>query len=324
MPTFSLNDYSQFKTGQYSRSLQAYPNSAKAPGYDPDQYIADPGTPAKDAPLTKVDAMVLGTGKGWTPSVAPGDYVSDNTTSGITFLVFNRVETIDRVNVNVGPNGSGNRDFGDSIYIESGDHANLVGPASVQANPVKFTNSSIITGDGTSPSDDNDLVVFGSDQSKDNQTYSFSASGYSGTINNLLAPGSTQSALIIQGSSVSTGNGKDTLLFANTKAGSQIGGNSAGQGNTFSLGADDDLVYFASSGQISGQNVVDLGSGKDTLVFNGSGPNVLSGLTGTGTSVLTIKGFNESGDSIYFNGKAYSFTQQATLTADSGNKIVFS
>lgn len=319
MTTTFLN--SNFKTGQYQRRLQVLrdrPSSA-----NPNQFIAPPGSSTTAAPLTNVEAQVLGAGSGYTESVAPGTYRSNNTTSGITFLVFNRVSNVNGVTLNVGPNnGSGStNDFGDSIYIETGDHS-----TNSTTKPLNFINSNIITGDGTSPVNDNDLVVFGSDQSKDGQNYTFSVNGFTSTISGLLAPGKTQSPLNLQGSSVSTGNGNDTLIFANTVATSQIGGSAAGQGNTFSLGAQNDLVYFASPTQIRGQNVIDLGSGDDTLVFSGtaaSGSQVLSGLTGSGTSVLNIKGFNDAGDRIFFNGATYTSAQKASLTSVSGNKIIF-
>ncbi len=337
MTTTFLN--STFKTGQYKRKLQVL--RSRPSSSNPNQYIADPGSSTTAAPLTDVQAQVLG----HTPTVRPGTYISNNTTSGITFLVFNRVNNVNGVTLNVGPsNGSGStRDFGDSIYIETGDHA-----TNPRTSPLNFVNSHIITGGAISPVNDNDLVVFGSDQSKDGQTYSFSVNGadddseddsdddlllddddtadFSSTINGLLAPGSRQSPLTLLGSSVTTGNGNDTLIFANTVATSQIGGSGSGQGNTFSLGAQNDLVYFASSTQIRAQNVIDLGTGDDTVVFNGTAANgsqVLSGLTGGGSSVLNIKGFNDAGDRIFFNGATYTSAQKASLTSDSGNKIIF-
>ena len=315
MTTTFLN--STFKTGQYKRKLQV--QRSRPSSSNPNQYIADPGSSTTAAPLTDVQAQVLG----HTPTVTPGTYISNNTTSGITFLVFNRVNNVNGVTLNVGPsNGSGStRDFGDSIYIETGDHS-----TDPRTSPLSFVNSNIITGGTISPVDDNDLVVFGSDQSKDGQTYTFSVNGFSRTINGLQAPGSRQSPLNLQGSSVTTGNGNDTLIFANTVATSQIGGSGSGQGNTFSLGAQNDLVYFASSNQIRAQNVIDLGIGDDTVVFNGTAANgsqVLSGLTGSGSSVLNIKGFNDAGDRIFFNGATYTSAQKASLTGDSGNKIIF-
>jgi hypothetical protein len=333
MTTTFLN--STFKTGQYKRKLPVFRNRPSSS--NPNQYIADPGSPATAVSLTDVQAQVLGAGSGYTDSVTPGTYISNNATSGITFLVFNRVTNIRGVTLNVGPNNgsTSTRDFGDSIYIETGDHS-----TNSRTTPLNFINSNIVTGTASSPINDNDLVVFGSDQSKDGQTYTFAVGAATPatpttpaqpaptvTINGLLAPGSTQSPMNLQGSSVTTGNGNDTLIFANTVASSQIGGTAPGQGNTFTLGAQNDLVYFASPSQIRAQNVIDLGTGDDTLVFNRtatSGSQLLSGLTGTGSSVLNVRGFNEANDRIFFNGVAYNPTQKATITSVSGNKIIFS
>ena len=163
-----------------------------------------------------------GSGSGFTDPVAPGDYISNNKTSGITFLIFNRVTNIKGVNLNVGPsNDSGSsQDFGDSIYIETGDHS-----TGNPLTPVNFINSKIITGNEMSPVNDNDLVVFGSDQAKDGQTYLINQGTFKATINGLLASSSdtaNQSPLILQSSTVQTGNGNDTLIFANTNTATKL------------------------------------------------------------------------------------------------------
>ncbi len=335
MATLTLS--STLTTGQYVRTLPVY-TTAPSPNYENknqnnvyNQYIAPNLTGAKNQ---TVNAMVLGAGDGFTDSVAPNTYISNNKTSGITFLVFNRVTNIKGVNLNVGPsNGSGStQDFGDSVYIETGDHSTgnnastIVGGVSTLTKPVNFIGSTIITGDETSPTNDNDLVVFGSDQSQDGQTYSISQGSFKATINGLQASSSTpatQSPLTLQSSTVQTGNGNDSLIFANTNPFTKIGG-SAGEGNLFDLGEGSDVVYFAAPNTIYGNNVINIGKKDgsvdgqaDSLVFNGTN---FTNLNGT-TAYLQIKGFQNTKDSLFYNGVQYQ--DKTTISTATGNKIQF-
>ncbi len=326
MATLTLS--STLTTGQYKRTLPVY--TAATTGVD-NQFIAPNLTGAK---FQSVNAMVLGAGTGFTDSVVPGDYISNNKTSGITFLVFNRVTNIKGVNLNVGPsNGSGStQDYGDSVYVETGDHSTgdiastKVNGVSTLTKPVNFINSKIITGDETSPTNDNDLVVFGSDQSKDGQTYSISQGSFKATINGLLASSSdvpNQSPLTLQSSTVQTGNGSDSLIFANTNPFTKIGG-SVAEGNLFDLGEGADVVYFAAPNTIYGNNVINIGKKDgtadleaDSLVFNGTN---FTNLNGT-TTYLQIKGFQDTKDSLFYNNIQYQ-TKAAIITA-TGSKIQF-
>ena len=316
MATLTLS--STLTTGQYKRSLPVYNKAPSSTVYN--QYIAPDLTGATNR---TVNAMVLGAGTGFTDSVVPGDYISNNNTSGITFLVFNRVTNIKGVNLNVGPgNGSGsNQDLGDSIYVETGDHS--TGNPSTSVN---FINSKIITGDETSPLNDKDLVVFGSNQSKIGQTYLISQGSFKATINGLLVSAEdppNQSPLTLQASTVQTGNGDDTLLFANTNASTVIGGDSS-QGNLFDLGEGADVVYFAAPNTIYGNNVINIGKKDgtvdgqaDSLVVNGTN---FANVNGT-TTYLTVKGFENTKDSLFYNSIQYQ--DKATISTVTGNKIQF-
>ena len=316
MATLTLS--STVVTGQYVRTLPVYTTASSSTVYN--QYIAPNLTGAKNQ---TVNAMVLGAGSGFTDSVVPGDYVSNNKTSGITFLVFNRVTNIKGVNLNVGPsNGSGSsQDYGDSVYVETGDHS-----TNDTTKSVNFINSQIITGDETSPTTDNDLVFFGSDQSKDGQTYLISQGSFKATINGVLASSATptsQSPLTLQSSTVRTGNGNDSLIFANTNASTKIGG-TALEGNLFDLGEGADVVYFAAPNTIYGNNVINIGKkdgtvdlDADSLVFNGTN---FTNLNGT-TTYLTVKGFENSKDSLFYNGVQYQ--DKATISSVTSSKIQF-
>ncbi len=332
MATTTLS--SALKTGQYVRTLPVYKSAPaedkgnKSP-YTNNQYIAPTGD--KNASDRSVSAMVLGAGSGIAPSVAKGDYISNNQTSGITFLVFNRVTSIDEVNLNVGPNnGSGATtipDGGDSIFIETADHSTF--NATI---PVEFNKSSIITGDETSPANDNDLIVFGSDQAKDGQDYSFTQGAFSTKLTGFFAPAQTkglQTPINITDSTVSTGNGNDTLVMANTIISSKI------TGNTFNMGKGSDLIIFSTPGQTFSKNTVDLGSDTDgdTIVLGGTftstgngsatGSNTLMNNASNGDPTITVKNFNNE-DKIYYNGTLYtnSGVDKAALTA--ATKIQFS
>ena len=318
MATLTLT--STVTTAQYARTLPVYTTATSPTVYN--QYIAPDLNGAKSQ---TVKAMVLGagSGSGFTDSVVPGDYISNNKTSGITFLVFNRVTNIKGVNLNVGPsNDSGSsQDFSDSIYIETGDHS-----TGNPLTPVNFINSKIITGNEMSPVNDNDLVVFGSDQAKDGQTYLINQGTFKATINGLLASSSdtaNQSPLILQSSTIQTGNGNDTLIFANTNTATKIGGASL-EGNIFDLGEGADVVYFAAPSTIYGNNVINIGTTKgaidgqaDSLVFNGTN---FANLDGKST-YLTIRGFQNAKDSLFYNGTQYQ--DKATISSTTSNKIQF-
>ncbi len=328
MPTLTLS--STLQTGQYVRTLPVYTNTPPAL-YN--QYIAPSAAGSNNK---SVNAMVLGAGSGSTDSVVPGDYISNNNTSGITFLVFNRVTNIKGVNLNVGPgNGSGStQDLGDSIFVETGDHSTF------NANvPVQFNKSSIITGDDVlSPTNDNDLIVFGSDQSKDGQSYTFtqknssnSSLSFSAKIDGFFAPtqsGSLQTPINITDSTVSSGNGSDTLIFANTITTSTI------TGNTLNMGLGSDLIIFSTPGQTFSNNFIDLGtdSDADSIVLGGTftstgngtatGTNTLMNNGSNGNPTITVKNFN-SQDKIYYNGTLYTNSSPDKAALASATKIQF-
>lgn len=332
MATTILNStfYKPYNTGQYKRILNYYKN---APNGSVDwAYIAPSGT--SNTNLGNVNAIAYNNGVAYT---SPVGMISDNTLSGITFFVFNKNQLFKDITLLVGPNAtdsaSSYADGADSIYIST---------ASTN-QPIAFVSNTIVTGDtSTSPSSDNDLVVFGSDSSLDptnNSPNSYPISVqdsagnslYQGTIN-YLTGGIDALQLTVKGNSVKTGNGADSLIFANVTASSRIGGDVAGDANVFDLGQGADFIYFANPAQIAGQNTINIGNPggtpdaqSDTVIFNynsqrGVGSD-LTGLNGN-TSFLVIQGFKDGQDRLYYNGQFY--TQASAITTATSNRIKFS
>ena len=317
----SLNS---FYTAHYQRKLDVFKNRPSES--NPNEYIAESSSNASNIDDS---AFILGGGSGKNAqTVASGTYISDNTKSGITFLAFNRAQTVNKVNLDVsGDNGSGStQDFGDSIFYDT-DRAKSTNSTSSSAQTT-FIGSSITTGTANSlTTNDKDLVFFGSDYSTTSTDTSpkFYEAGWTGKsvkIQNVLAPSSSQAALIVQGSAVNTGNDDDTLVFANTNSNTKIGGTGSGEGNIFSMGQGKDYVYFAAPDTIYAQNVIDLGSDTDadTLTLNG---NTLKNLNGT-TQWLTVKNFVNNTDKLVFNNTVYNTQSAIQGVSAIGQRIRFS
>jgi len=269
--------------------------------------------------------------------VVPGAaFQSDNATSGITFIAFQRKSNgtpYDSISLNVGPNpgASGsttaNQDYGDSIYIDSGNRYTSA-----------VRNSTLIAGNETSYQDsvayganavDNDIIFFGNEKSQDGSTYAISLTSTSGTFATTIkyADGASSQSLAIENNFVYTGKDNDTLVFANAVAGSRIAN------NYFSTGTGADFVYFAQPSTIFGGNIINIGnenktpdSSADTICFNrnaaGSVGSDLTNLNGT-TTFLTIQGFQDGQDRLYYKGVFYSTQQSITSQSWNGGRIRF-
>ena len=320
MPTTTYLNSSSTQTGTtgtFKRTLKA-----NAPGTaNPNQYIQPPqgtGSSTQVSGMWLIDSLVV-----------PGaTFLSSNSTSGITFIALQRANSgtsgYDSITLNVGPNASGNLDYGDSLYINSGSRKipSVIGSTIIAGNE---TSSQPIAG-----AFDTDLVFFGAESSLDTSSYPIalkSSSGQTligGTVNNVSTPSSfSNSPLTIQGSKVYTGKDSDTLVFANLSTSSRI------QNNIFDVGTGADFIYFAQPSTVYGGNVVNLGNtngtpdtSSDTLCFNyyTVGTTVtgspLSRLNGT-TDFLTIRGFDNN-DRLFYGGVLY--TSQSAVVAAGWNQ----
>lgn len=276
MPTTTLSPRSSFVTPKYRRTLPV-PSVKNCATY---AYLI--GNPKSQAPA----------------ALSSEDYLSDNTSpSGITFLSFWNASSLDNVSLDVGPNGSGALDYGDTILIDSD-----------KAKGVVIRNSSFVTGTANSPvSNDKDLVAFGTSSFKDSQSW-----------NGITGLGvDTRDEVDLLNSTVRTGNDNDTIVFASQNTNSVI------QDSTISVGHGADFIHFNWTQSIRGGNKIDLGGGasgddlRDTIVF---ATNNFSGVSSA--SPLIIEGFEDNVD--FFRVGSTNYRTQAAVNQAFGSRIVFS
>lgn len=289
MSVTTLSPSSTFVTPKYRRTLPvtSVPNPANpSTSYD----VIVPSSSRTAA----THAYLIGSPKSALPAaISSQTYLSNNTSpSGISFLSFWNAASLTNVSLDVGPNASGDLDYGDTILIDSS-----------KSKGVAISNSSFVAGNtANSPvSNDKDLVVFGSTSSKDGQSWN----GIAGLSVDL------DDEVDLLGSTVRTGNDRDTIVFASQNVNSVI------QNSTINAGAGDDYVFFNRTQSVRNGNTVDLGGGADTIVF---ATNNFTGITAA--SPLAIQGFVNGQDVFRVGGVNY--TTQAAVIQQFGNRITFS
>lgn len=252
----TLSPVNTFSTPKYERSVPIDLNGNYVP-------------PNSGGTNTTVRGWLYGARKSSAPAALANQAISSNNQStGITYMAFWNASRLSGITFDVGPNNSGPMDFGDSIYFDSS-----------KSNGIIVENSTFVVGVDTSAPNvqDRDLIVFGSKNSKDN---------WNGVIGAGIDLDDEASFI---NSSMRSGDGDDTIIFASRHSASVI------QGSTVNVGNGSDYIFInnrSSNKLLRGTNTINLGSGpndgSDTIVF---ASNAIDG-------TLEIRNFQPSTDFI--------------------------
>ena len=304
---YTLDSASFYKTGQYFRT-NIFGSTTYAIA------LGGPELPNNNGPISQ---------SGYGLTVKSGTYTSGG---GSQFVVINRTATANNVTIDVSASTLFNPDGDDLVFIETGDHSSKdPGSGGEQSTTfVNFNSSKINVGNG------NNLVGLGTDTSTSSTNiakFAITGSSSSITFTGFTAAGSKgqgQAPLSMDKSTVTSGNGNDTLVTTTTN------NLSITKNSFFNSGNGSDVVFFASSVNgksiLGGGNTIQLSAAggstgdkaNDSLIINGS----FDSTKFTTGSKVTVTGFDYGQDKIYFQGSVYSTsTQIATLNA-SNNFLV--